>query len=89
MPHLLRGGQYLYGDPTPGDEILSGPPTFALWDAVRATRAPLLVEADHQWNKAADLGAGTVAISAYRQALRDVTGQTDPLAVEWPIKPWL
>lgn len=60
----------------------------ALWDEVRAARAPLLIEADHRYNRALDLGEPTPPISEYRQALRDITLQPDPRAVVWPTKPW-
>lgn len=58
------------------------------WTAVRAERIPLLSEADHRINAALDQGEDATPLRAYRQALRDVTEQDDPLNVTWPAKPW-
>lgn len=55
---------------------------------VRAQREPLLIEADWRINRAEDNGEDLSALRAYRQALRSVTLQADPWAVEWPAKPW-
>jgi len=62
--------------------------TDLLWTLVREQRVPLLTEADHRWNKAFDNEQDTAPISAYRQALRDITTQADPLNFQWPAKPW-
>ena len=58
------------------------------WTSVRATRDQRLKDTDWVTIRAADTG---VAVSAewaeYRQALRDITEQTDPFDITWPVKP--
>jgi hypothetical protein len=58
------------------------------WVAVRAERNKRLTASD--WSTLADVPMSDetrAAWMAYRQALRDVTSQTDPLAIEWPVPP--
>jgi hypothetical protein len=58
------------------------------WAAVRATRDRRLAESD--WTTLPDVpltDAQRAAWRAYRQALRDVTQQTDPLNICWPDRP--
>lgn len=58
------------------------------WTRVRNRRAALLSESDWVVTKAMDQGVPVPADwQAYRQALRDVTNQTDPFNITWPIKP--
>ena len=59
------------------------------WQEVRDTRAPLLLSADHLVNTARDNDQTDLEkeARAYRQALRDITKQTDPLNIAWPAKP--
>jgi hypothetical protein len=102
-PCILIDGSYVIADtlplgaievlerPNPTDKWVDGawvPDTDLLWTAIRAEREPLLVEADHKYNHARDNGLDTSAISAYRQALRDITTQPDPANVAWPARPW-
>jgi len=58
------------------------------WGVIRAERNALLARTDWWVTKAAETGA---IISdeqhAYRQALRDITTQTDPFKVVWPSTP--
>jgi len=58
------------------------------WGVIRAERNALLARTDWWVTKAAETGA---IISddqhAYRQALRDITTQTDPFNVVWPSTP--
>lgn len=65
-----------------------------LWSDMRAQRNALLSSTD--WTQAADVQAGTAVLSAqektdyatYRQALRDLPGNTaNPEAVTWPEVP--
>jgi hypothetical protein len=56
-------------------------------DVLREIREPLLVDADWMVQRAEDQGGDVSAWRAYRQALRDVTAQPDPLNVVWPTKP--
>lgn len=56
------------------------------WDKVRADRDALLTGTD--WTQLQDVPANTrQKYIQYRQALRDITKQTDPTAIKWPDKP--
>lgn len=60
------------------------------WAAVRAQRNAMLADSD--WTDTVSAQARldsktTEAWDAYRQALRDITQQPDPLAIEWPAAP--
>jgi hypothetical protein len=56
------------------------------WFIIRETRNELLVECD--WTQLADVSTETKAIwSEYRQSLRDITSQTNPFSITWPVKP--
>ena len=56
------------------------------WFIIRETRNQLLVECD--WTQLADIPSETKTIwSEYRQSLRDITSQTNPFSVTWPVKP--
>jgi len=58
----------------------------AAWYAVRRQRDKLLASSD--WTQLPDVPITTKAAWAvYRQALRDVTQQVDPLAIVWPKQP--
>ena len=59
-----------------------------VWDAVRATRNERLAATDWVILRAADQGTPVPSEwLAYRQALRDVTEQGDPLTIIWPTPP--
>jgi hypothetical protein len=56
------------------------------WNNVRYERDLKLKESD--WTQGADVPDNIkLEYQIYRQGLRDVTTQTDPLSVIWPIKP--
>lgn len=56
------------------------------WSAVRERRDQKLLESD--WTQLPDVPLETKnAWATYRQALRDVTQQTDPFNIVWPEKP--
>jgi hypothetical protein len=56
------------------------------WFIVREIRNELLAECD--WTQLADIPSETKAIwSEYRQSLRDITSQTNPFSITWPVKP--
>ena len=56
------------------------------WFIVRTQRNELLSECD--WTQLSDISAETKAIwSEYRQSLRDITSQTNPFNITWPVKP--
>jgi hypothetical protein len=55
------------------------------WNTVRKTRNELLSTTD--WTQLADSPVDKAAWATYRQELRDITLQTDPLNIVWPIAP--
>lgn len=58
------------------------------WIAIRSDRDNRLKETDWVSIRAADTATPMSAEwAAYRQALRDITTQTDPFSITWPIKP--
>lgn len=59
--------------------------TAAQWAAVRAERNALLAFCD--WTQLSDAPVDAAAWAAYRQALRDITQQSDPFAIAWPTAP--
>ena len=62
--------------------------TDKAWAAARQRRSSLLTQTDWRVTKALETG-DTLAQDwlDYRQALRDITLQTDPLALVWPVEP--
>jgi len=58
------------------------------WRGVRSERNSILAESDYMVIKAAEAGT-TIASdwATYRQALRDITNQSDPFDITWPTKP--
>ena len=60
----------------------------AAWSAVRAKRDRLLTATDWCVVRAQESGAPVpLEWQAYRQALRDITEQTDPFNINWPVRP--
>ena len=58
------------------------------WQGVRNQRNSLLVQTDWVVTKASETGvAETDAWKTYRQALRDITTQSDPDNITWPTEP--
>ena len=56
------------------------------WACVRKKRGDLLISSD--WTQGADVpNAIKSSWTSYRQALRDVTTQSDPDNIIWPTKP--
>jgi hypothetical protein len=56
------------------------------WFVVREIRNELLSECD--WTQLSDIPSETKVIwSEYRQSLRDITSQTNPFNITWPVKP--
>ena len=56
------------------------------WFIIRETRNELLAECD--WTQLSDIPTETKSIwSEYRQSLRDITSQTNPFNITWPVKP--
>ena len=60
----------------------------AAWGTVRIERDRILRSSDWRVTKAAELGQPIdLAWAVYRQALRNITSQTDPLNIVWPTVP--
>ena len=56
------------------------------WETIRIQRNELLIECD--WTQLADIPSETKeAWTIYRQALRNITSQTNPFSITWPVKP--
>ena len=54
------------------------------WESIRSQRNYLLAQTD--WRASSDLTLSD-AWKTYRQAVRDITTQTDPDNITWPTKP--
>ena len=66
------------------------PTTEQLWNRVRVRRDALLTQSDilvlpDRWNSYTEQKQN--ALSTYRQALRDITTQSDPKNITWPVLP--
>jgi hypothetical protein len=59
--------------------------TEAQWTRARKDRNRLLADCD--WTQLADSPADAAAWALYRQALRDITTQSDPFNLQWPTPP--
>jgi hypothetical protein len=56
------------------------------WFIVREIRNELLAECD--WTQLADIPNETKELwTSYRTQLRDITSQTNPFSINWPVKP--
>jgi hypothetical protein len=53
------------------------------WQAIRTQRNQLLKDSD--WTQLADTPVDKATWATYRQSLRDITAQTDPYRIEWPV----
>jgi len=70
-------------DPRPADQVLQ-----EAWRDVRALRNAKLTASDWVRLRADDLGQPMpTEWASYRQALRDITEQADPLNIVWPEAP--
>lgn len=56
------------------------------WEVIRILRSELLLECD--WTQLADIPTETKELwQTYRQELRNITSQTNPFLIVWPVKP--
>ena len=56
------------------------------WFEIRELRNQLLQECD--WTQLSDIPTETKNLwSSYRQELRDITNQSNPFNINWPVKP--
>lgn len=85
-PALLIDGvwtqNYIVSDLDPAAAVAK---VEAQWGVIRAERNKLLADCD--WTQLPDVSVDAAAWAIYRQALRDVTGQANPFAIVWPVKP--
>ena len=84
--HLIPAGCVQITDAEADD--LRKPTMEQLAGIACAQRVPLLDDADRAINKAEDNGLDSKVLRQYRQALRDITGQSGfPEKVKWPKVP--
>jgi hypothetical protein len=56
------------------------------WEVIRIQRNELLTECD--WTQLADIPNETKELwTSYRAQLRDITSQSNPFLINWPVKP--
>lgn len=56
------------------------------WFEIRYLRNSLLTECD--WTQLSDVSESIrTSYQSYRQSLRDITNQSDPFNISWPVKP--
>lgn len=67
-----------------GEEAIASA-TEAQWTNVRSERNRKLAECD--WTQLPDAPVDAAVWATYRQALRDITTQTDPFNIVWPEVP--
>ena len=73
---------------TPASDEQIAERTAVQWDSVRAERNKKLSDCD--WTQLDDTPLSNTqkqAWATYRQELRDITTQTDPFAIVWPVEP--
>lgn len=64
------------------------PEAVPTWETIRAIRDRKLASTDWIVIRAQERGeAVPEAWLTYRRALRDITEQSDPAAIEWPVEP--
>lgn len=79
-------GETVETELTPEEIAALEPADAAAWNNLRAERNRLLAESD--WTVLADTPTPTAAWKTYRQALRDLPGNTtDPFNPVWPTPP--
>ena len=85
-PVLTDGVYYQNWVETPATESEISYRIENKWTDVRELRSQLLTECD--WTQLADIPTETKAAwTEYRQSLRDITSQSNPFSINWPVKP--
>ena len=85
-PVLTDGVYYQNWVETPATESEISYRIENKWTDVRELRSQLLTECD--WTQLADIPTETKAVwTEYRQSLRDITSQSNPFSINWPVKP--
>jgi hypothetical protein len=81
-PHLFDGMCCLVDvEPLTAEELQARIDTQ--WQVIRTQRNQMLKDSD--WTQVADAPVDKAAWATYRQALRDITTQTDSFNIVWPI----
>ena len=85
-PILVEGVYYQNWEQTDASTSEINARIEVKWEEVRQLRNELLNECD--WTQLSDIPTETKAIwTEYRQSLRDITNQTNPFDIVWPVKP--
>lgn len=85
-PILVEGVYYQNWEQTDASSSEINARIEVKWDEIREHRNQLLVECD--WTQLADIPQSTKDLwTTYRQNLRDITNQTNPFDIVWPVKP--
>ena len=85
-PILVEGVYYQNWEQTDASTSEINARIEVKWEEVRQLRNELLNECD--WTQLGDIPTETKAIwTEYRQSLRDITNQTNPFDIVWPVKP--
>jgi hypothetical protein len=85
-PTLIDGKYYQNWIQTNATEFEISQRLEDKWFEIREIRNQLLIECD--WTQLGDIPTETKNVwSSYRQDLRDITNQTNPFNIIWPVKP--
>ena len=85
-PILVEGVYYQNWEQTNASESEINLRIEIKWEEIRQIRNELLLECD--WTQLADIPTEIkTSWQSYRQQLRDVTTQTNPFNIVWPVKP--
>ena len=86
IPTLNEGKYYQNWIQTNASEIEIQQRIEDKWVEIRDIRNQLLLECD--WTQLSDVPTETKNMwSTYRQELRDITNQSNPFNINWPVKP--
>lgn len=85
-PILVEGVYYQNWEQTNASESEINARIESKWEEIREIRNELLKETD--WTQLGDISQTIKDLySTYRQELRDVTTQSNPYNIVWPVKP--
>ena len=85
-PILVEGVYYQNWEETNANDSEINVRINLKWEEIRQIRNELLQECD--WTQLGDIANETkTAWQSYRQELRDVTTQSNPFSIVWPVKP--
>jgi hypothetical protein len=85
-PTLIDGSYYRNWIQTNASEEEISYRIETKWEEIRILRNELLTECD--WTQLLDIPTETKELwQTYRQSLRDITSQSNPYNITWPVKP--